>query len=89
MSGTFLERVRKIAHHFYPLPIEDKQKYALPVNEDEGYGIDRIISETQVLNWSHRLVLQVFPEDKRRMSLWPDNPSDFRLFFIFHRIVSD
>ncbi|KAJ6992586.1 hypothetical protein NC653_015855 [Populus alba x Populus x berolinensis] len=32
----FLERVRKIAHHFYPLPIEEKQKYALPVNEDEG-----------------------------------------------------
>jgi len=51
MSGAFLERVRKIARHFYPLPIEEKQKYALPVNEDEGYGSDRIISETQVLNW--------------------------------------
>ncbi|CAK7324037.1 unnamed protein product [Dovyalis caffra] len=78
MSGAFLDKVREIAHLFYSLPGEEKQRYTRPVNEEEGYGIDRIVSETQVLNWSHRLVLQVFPEDKRRMNLWPDDPSDFR-----------
>ncbi|KAK7292020.1 hypothetical protein RIF29_07638 [Crotalaria pallida] len=75
-AGCF-QKVREVAKQFFALPEEEKQKYARAVNESEGYGNDRIVSEKQVLDWSYRLTLRVFPRDKRRLSLWPKNPSDF------------
>ncbi|KAK4853476.1 hypothetical protein QYF36_009773 [Acer negundo] len=58
--------------------MEEKQKYARAVNEAEGYGSDRIVSDKQVHDWSHRLSLKVFPQRKRRLNLWPQIPQDFR-----------
>ncbi|CAL0307096.1 unnamed protein product [Lupinus luteus] len=77
MSSSYLEKVRQVAKQFFTLPVEEKQKYARPVGESEGYGSDRIVSEKQVLDWSYRLSLRVLPTEKRRLSLWPKNPSDF------------
>lgn len=57
--------------------MEEKQKYSRAANESEGYGNDVIVSEKQVLDWSYRLTLRVFPEERRRLHLWPGNPSDF------------
>ncbi|KAJ9141038.1 hypothetical protein P3X46_031621 [Hevea brasiliensis] len=78
MSSSFLDNVRDVAIQFFELPVEEKQKYARAVNESEGYGSDMIVSANQVLDWSHRLSLRVFPEERRRNNLWPENPSDFR-----------
>ncbi|XP_021277366.1 uncharacterized protein LOC110411504 [Herrania umbratica] len=78
ISSSFLDKVRDVAKQFFALPETEKQKYARAVNESEGYGSDRIVSDKQVLDWSHRLTLRVFPEDKRRFNLWPENPNDFR-----------
>ncbi|XP_028760772.1 probable 2-oxoglutarate-dependent dioxygenase ANS isoform X1 [Neltuma alba] len=78
MSSSFLEKVREVAKQFFALPVEEKQKYARAVNESEGYGNDRIVSEKQVLDWCYRLTLRVFPEHKRRLAFWPENPADFR-----------
>ncbi|XP_058757926.1 protein SRG1-like [Vicia villosa] len=78
MSTSYLDKVREVAKQFFALPVEEKQKYARAVNESEGYGNDRVVSEKQVLDWSYRLTLRVFPKEKRRLSLWPKNPSDFR-----------
>ncbi|XVE98427.1 hypothetical protein REPUB_Repub03eG0105500 [Reevesia pubescens] len=78
ISSSFLDKVRDVAKQFFALPEDDKQKYARAVNESEGYGSDRIVSDKQVLDWSHRLTLRTFPEDKRRFNLWPDNPNEFR-----------
>ncbi|CAJ2634652.1 unnamed protein product [Trifolium pratense] len=77
MSTSYLDKVREIAKQFFALPVEEKQKYARAPNESEGYGNDRVVSENQVLDWSYRLTLRVFPKEKRRLALWPENPSDF------------
>ncbi|CAK7324036.1 unnamed protein product [Dovyalis caffra] len=79
MSSSFLDKVREMTHQFFALPVEENQKCARRLNESEGYGSDRVVSEKQVLDWSYRLTLGVFPEDKRRMNPWPENPNDFRL----------
>nr|AFK39746.1 unknown [Medicago truncatula] len=77
MSTSYLDKVREVAKQFFALPVEEKQKYARAVNESEGDGNDRIVSDKQVLDWSYRLTLRVFPKEKQRLSLWPENPSDF------------
>jgi hypothetical protein len=77
ISSSFLDKVRGVAKQFFALPVEEKEKYSRAVNESEGYGSDRIVSEKQVLEWSYRLTLRVFPEDQRRLNLWPKNPNDF------------
>ncbi|KAG2718916.1 hypothetical protein I3760_03G242300 [Carya illinoinensis] len=77
MSSSFLDKVREVAKQFFALPAEEKQKYSRAVNESEGYGNDVVVSEKQVLDWSYRLTLRVFPEDLRRLHLWPQNPTDF------------
>ncbi|RYR30550.1 hypothetical protein HN51_064072 [Arachis hypogaea] len=56
---------------------QEKQKYSRPANDSKGYENDRIVSKKQVLDWSYRLILRVFPEKNRRHSLWPQNPIDF------------
>ncbi|KAK7347124.1 hypothetical protein VNO80_21651 [Phaseolus coccineus] len=77
MSSSYLEKIREVAKQFFALPEEEKQKYARAVNESEGYGNDRVVSDKQVLDWSYRLSLRVFPEKVRRLSLWPKIPTDF------------
>ncbi|KDP30216.1 hypothetical protein JCGZ_16998 [Jatropha curcas] len=78
MSSSFLDKVRETACQFFELPKEEKSKYCRSENEIEGYESDMIVSSNQVLDWSHRLILRVFPEDERRNDLWPDNPPYFR-----------
>ncbi|XP_050212639.1 codeine O-demethylase-like [Mercurialis annua] len=80
MSGSFLDKIREMACEFFELPAEEKQKYGRSANESEGYGSDMVVSEKQVLDWSHRLSLRVFPEAKRRIHLWPKTPADFSAF---------
>ncbi|XP_065848697.1 jasmonate-induced oxygenase 4-like [Euphorbia lathyris] len=77
MSSSFLDKVREIAYEFFDLPIEEKQKYGRAPNESEGYGSDVVVTENQVLDWSHRLSLRVFPQHQRRFNLWPQQPTDF------------
>lgn len=89
MSTSYLDKVREVAKQFFALPVEEKQKYARAVNESEGYGNDRIVSDKQVLDWSYRLTLRVFPKEKQRLSLWPENPSDFRYQYPFLMVNSN
>ncbi|KAL6221622.1 hypothetical protein ACLB2K_005018 [Fragaria x ananassa] len=79
ISSSFLDKVREVATQFFELPVEKKQKYSREIyGGQEGYGEDVIVSEKQVLDWLYRLILQVFPEEQRRLDLWPENPNDFR-----------
>ncbi|RDX97650.1 Protein SRG1, partial [Mucuna pruriens] len=77
MSSSYLDKIREVAKQFFALPEEEKQKYARAVNDSEGYGNDRVVSDKQVLDWSYRLSLRVFPQVQRRLSLWPKIPTDF------------
>lgn len=71
--------MREVAEKFVSLPLEEKQKCFRAEGESEGFGSNVVVSQNQVLDWSNRLSLQVFPEHKRRLNLWPQNPHDFGL----------
>uniref|UniRef100_A0A2N9FUS3 Fe2OG dioxygenase domain-containing protein n=1 Tax=Fagus sylvatica TaxID=28930 RepID=A0A2N9FUS3_FAGSY len=78
IPSSLLDKIREAAKHFFALPPEEKHKYSRAANEVEGYGHDRVVSEKQILDWSSRLSLMVYPEDQRRLNLWPQNPTDFK-----------
>lgn len=84
MSSSFLDKVRKMACEFFELPNEEKQKYGRAPNTNEGYGSDVVVSENQVLDWSHRLSLRIFPQHQRKLHLWPQTPNHFRYFFFLN-----
>ncbi|KAF5482258.1 hypothetical protein F2P56_002843 [Juglans regia] len=78
IPNSFLDKFRAVVKQFFALPLEEKQKYSRAADEVEGYGHDMVFSEKQILDWCSRLFLKVFPEDERRMNLWPQTPNDFR-----------
>ncbi|KAL3747818.1 hypothetical protein ACJRO7_016606 [Eucalyptus globulus] len=51
--------------------------FYLSSNQVEGYGSDLVMTENRIRDCCYRLFLRVFPEDQRRLNLWPENPSDF------------
>ncbi|KAK2991073.1 hypothetical protein RJ640_010075 [Escallonia rubra] len=78
MPIAFLDKVREVTKQFFALPLEEKQKSSRPAGSVEGFGGDSVVSEKQVLDWCDRLSLRVYPEDQRKLYLWPENPKDFR-----------
>ncbi|KAK3435889.1 hypothetical protein EUGRSUZ_C00322 [Eucalyptus grandis] len=78
MSGSFLSKVRELMGQFFALPMEEKQKYASPADDMEGYGNDMVLSEQQVLDWNERLLLIISPKDQRKLDVWPRKPESFR-----------
>lgn len=81
MSSEFLDEVRRLTREFFDLPMEEKLKYSREENEIEGYGNDMVLSDKQILDWTDRLYLTVYPEQSRRFNYWPTNPQRFRYFF--------
>ncbi|KAK3039962.1 hypothetical protein RJ639_027152, partial [Escallonia herrerae] len=78
MPIALLDKVRKVTKQFFALPLEEKQKSSRPAGSVEGFGGDSVVSVNQVLDWCDRLSLRVYPEDQRKLYLWPENPKDFR-----------
>ncbi|KAF7153072.1 hypothetical protein RHSIM_Rhsim01G0050400 [Rhododendron simsii] len=78
MTASFLDQVHEIGKQFFALPIDEKQKYARTVGDLEGYGTDSVLSEHQTLDWTDRLYITVYPEDKIKLRFWPENPENFR-----------
>ncbi|KAJ4851663.1 hypothetical protein Tsubulata_014487 [Turnera subulata] len=74
---SFLDQVRQVAREFFEQPMEEKGKCAKGVEEMEGYGADPVPAEGQSLDWSDRIFLEVYPEDKRNPIFWPQNPKSF------------
>lgn len=78
MPVSLLDGIRDAGLEFFHLPAAEKLKHA---NRDdagefqpEGYGIDRVDTDGQVLDWCDRLYLTVQPEEERRMQFWPARP---------------
>ncbi|WMV51908.1 hypothetical protein MTR67_045293 [Solanum verrucosum] len=67
IEDSFLDKVLEISKQFFALPTEEKLKYARTVNQIEGYGNDKVLTDNQRLDWSDRLYLNVFPEDIRKL----------------------
>ncbi|KAM0918522.1 hypothetical protein ACQ4PT_009027 [Festuca glaucescens] len=84
MPEPFLDAVLGASRTFFHLPTEAKQEYINVVDADdggrkfqpEGYGVDRMDTDEQVLDWCDRLYLQVQPEEERQPRFWPNHPPD-------------
>jgi isopenicillin N synthase-like dioxygenase len=82
MPEQFLDAILGASRAFFHLPPEAKQEYSNVVNGDEGefqaegYGVDRVDTDEQVLDWCDRLYLQVQPEEERQPRFWPSHPPD-------------
>ncbi|CAN6164904.1 unnamed protein product [Urochloa humidicola] len=75
---SLLEGVRSAGLEFFHLPSSEKLKHANRTDagefQPEGYGIDRVDTDEQVLDWCDRLYLTVQPEEARRPQFWPTTP---------------
>jgi len=78
MPESLLAGVRAAGLEFFHLPPEEKLRHANRTDDGEfqpdGYGIDRVDTDEQVLDWCDRLYLAVQPEERRRARFWPANP---------------
>lgn len=78
IPSSFLEEVRKVTRQFFEQPMEVKKKFEKGVEEFDGYGADPTPAPGQSLDWSDRLFIDVYPQDRIKLHLWPTNPVSFR-----------
>ncbi|KAL0559261.1 hypothetical protein IC582_003858 [Cucumis melo] len=78
MTSEYLDEVRQLTKQFFGLSMEEKLKHLKEEHEMEGYGNDMILSNQQILDWTDRLYLTVYPHQSRRFKYWPTNPQRFR-----------
>ncbi|XP_015870210.2 protein SRG1 isoform X2 [Ziziphus jujuba] len=78
ISSCFLDSIRRVAKEFFEQPMEAKKKIEKGVLEVQGYGADPVPEEGQPLDWSDRLVLDLYPQDQRVPKFWPETPTSFR-----------
>ncbi|KAL6905816.1 hypothetical protein ACP4OV_003417 [Aristida adscensionis] len=78
LPAALLDETLSSAMELFHLPPEEKLKYSNVIGgerfQNEGYGVDRIDTDEQVLDWCDRLYLQVMPEAERKLELWPRRP---------------
>jgi hypothetical protein len=60
--------------------MEEKKRHAKGVEEFEGYGADPVPAEGQSLDWSDRLFLDVYPEDRRKHKFWQGESKIIQVF---------
>ncbi|CBI33969.3 hypothetical protein VitviT2T_002354 [Vitis vinifera] len=73
-----IEKMKMDVQEFFKLPLEEKNAYAQPPNNIEGYGQAFVVSQDQKLDWGDMLFLFPLPASLRNMRLWPENPTSFR-----------
>lgn len=73
-----MQKMKDVAAEFFELPLEEKNKYAMPSNDIQGYGHAHVVSEEQILDWSDALILVVHPSHYRKLEFWPKSPNGIR-----------
>ncbi|CAN6164905.1 unnamed protein product [Urochloa humidicola] len=75
---SLLDDIHEAGREFFHLPPSSKLQYANQTDagefQNEGYGIDRVDTDEQILDWCDRLYLTVQPEESRQLRLWPRHP---------------
>ncbi|KAL6517670.1 hypothetical protein OROMI_033371 [Orobanche minor] len=79
VANEVIDRVKMAGREFFELPVEEKEKYA---NDQEagnvqGYGSKLANNASGQLEWEDYFFHCAYPEEKRDMSIWPKNPSDY------------
>ncbi|KNA13524.1 hypothetical protein SOVF_116150 [Spinacia oleracea] len=78
INDSLLDKVGEVSKGFFLLPSDERNKYSRTPNDPQGYGNDTILSQNVPHNWNDRLYLHVYPQDQRKLNLWPLTPPDFR-----------
>ncbi|KAI4329365.1 hypothetical protein L6164_021635 [Bauhinia variegata] len=78
IPSSVLDEIRQVAREFFEQPMEQKCKISKGLKEFEGYGADPVPEQGQSLDWSDRLFLDVYPPERKKFKLWPENPPSFR-----------
>lgn len=74
VAREVMQGMKDSAAKFFELPLEEKNKIAMPLDDMQGYGHASVVSEDQVLEWSDRLILAVYPSKYRNPKVWPPTP---------------
>lgn len=72
-----LQNMKNATTEFFELPLEEKNKYAMPSDDIQGYGHAYVVSEEQTLDWSDALILVVYPTQYRKFKFWPSIPEGY------------
>lgn len=78
MTSSFLDDLMEVTRQFFELPLEERLKCSIAEDFFNGYGNAATIAGNKSLNWNDRLFLTVYPEDQRKLQLWPQKPQKFR-----------
>lgn len=78
MSSSFLDKIPQVGKELLEQPLAIKEKSSKRVEEFEGYRTDPVPEEGQPLDWSDPLFLDVYPENTRKLEIWPQSPTSFR-----------
>ncbi|KAL5539440.1 hypothetical protein UlMin_044978 [Ulmus minor] len=73
ISTSLLDNIRQVGKQFFEQPMEAKKKFSKELQEVEGYGADAPPEEGTPLDWSDRLFLDVYPEHKKNLNIWPQS----------------
>ncbi|GAB4828217.1 hypothetical protein Ancab_035131 [Ancistrocladus abbreviatus] len=83
ISSSLLDEMHHVIEQFFELPVEEKQKYSW----NDGYGNDKILYDSQTLDWNDGLCLKVYPEHQVKLNFWPEKQQNFRQ--ILHDYVTN
>nr|ABP57081.1 anthocyanidin synthase [Coleus scutellarioides]ABP57082.1 anthocyanidin synthase [Coleus scutellarioides] len=74
-----ISRVKAAGKEFFELPVEEKEKHAndQAAGNVQGYGSKLANNASGQLEWEDYFFHCVFPEEKRELSIWPQNPPDY------------
>lgn len=78
VAEDILNSMKKLSTEFFELPIKEKEKYSMPLNDIHGYGHAYVVSDEQLLDWSDALMLLVHPTNYRKIQFWPVKPDGFK-----------
>ncbi|KAM5550069.1 hypothetical protein ABKV19_001160 [Rosa sericea] len=70
--------MKDAAAKFFDLPLEEKNKISMSLDEFQGYGQAYAAAEGQTLDWSDTLFLSVYPSHSRNLKFWPTSPKGFK-----------
>lgn len=73
-----MQQMKDVVAEFFEFPIEEKNKYAMPPDDIQGYGHTSVVSETQILDWCDQLIVLVYPARFRKPQFWPQIPEGLK-----------
>lgn len=80
-----ITKLQVVGKTFFELPIEEKEKYAKPLDSQsiEGYGSKLSKEVDNKRGWVDHLFHKIWPPSHINYRFWPNNPPSYRLLVIF------